>query len=131
MTTIALNKPGATVLLMGNAAIARGAIEAGIGVAASYPGSPSSEVLPTIASAAKELNIHAEWSVNEKVATEVAAGASFAGIRSFVAMKQNGANVAADFIVNLNMTGIGGGGMVVFVSDGLVMGPKKYQAPMR
>jgi len=102
---------------MGNEAVARGAIEAGIGVAAAYPGSPSSEVLPFIASAAKQLNIHAEWSVNEKVATEVAAGASFAGIRSFVAMKQNGANVAADFIINLNMTGIGKGGMVVFVSD--------------
>ena len=117
VTTFALNRPGATVLLMGNEAVARGAIEAGIGVAAAYPGSPSSEVLPFIASTAKELNIHAEWSVNEKVATEVAAGASFAGIRSFVAMKQNGANVAADFIINLNMTGIGEGGMVVFVSD--------------
>ena len=117
MSSIAMNKPGATVLLMGNEAVARGAIEAGIGVAAAYPGSPSSEVLYTIADVAKELNIYAEWSVNEKVATEVAAGASFAGIRSFGAMKQNGANVTADFIVNLNMTGIGDAGMVIFVSD--------------
>ncbi len=117
MTRIAMNEPGATVLLMGNEAVARGAIEAGIGVAAAYPGSPSSEVLLTIAGVAKEMDIHAEWSVNEKVATEVAAGASFAGIRSFCAMKQNGANVAADFIVNLNMTGIGNAGIVIFVSD--------------
>jgi indolepyruvate ferredoxin oxidoreductase alpha subunit len=117
MSSIAMNQPGATVLLMGNEAIARGAIEAGIGVAAAYPGSPSSEVLLTIASVAKQMNIHAEWSVNEKVAMEVAAGASFAGIRSFAAMKQNGANVAVDFIVNLNMSGIGEAGMVIFVSD--------------
>ena len=117
MTSILMNKPGATVLLMGNEAIARGAIEAGIGVAAAYPGSPSSEVLLTIAGVAKEMDIHAEWSVNEKVGTEVAAGASFAGIRSFCAMKQNGATVTADFIVNLNMTGIGDGGIVIFVSD--------------
>jgi len=117
MASIAMNKPGATVLLMGNEAVARGAIEAGIGVAAAYPGSPTSEVLPTIASAAEEMNIHAEWSTNEKVATEVAAAASFAGIRSLGIMKQNGANVAADFIVNVNMTGIGEAGMVIFISD--------------
>ena len=117
MASIAMNKPGATVLLMGNEAVARGALEAGIGIAAAYPGSPSSEVLTTIAGVAKEMNIHAEWSVNEKVAMEVAGGASFAGIRSFCVMKQNGANVAADFIVNVNMTGIGDAGMVVFISD--------------
>jgi indolepyruvate ferredoxin oxidoreductase alpha subunit len=117
MGSIAVNKPGATMLLMGNEAVARGAIEAGIGVAAAYPGSPTSEVLPAIASVSKAMNIHAEWSVNEKVATEVAAAGSFAGIRSFSVMKQNGVNVAADFIVNLNMTGIGEAGMVIFVSD--------------
>ncbi len=117
MKNIALNKPGAEVLLMGNEAVARGVLEAGVSVAAAYPGSPSTEVLNTIAKVSKEMKIHAEWSTNEKVATEVAAGASFAGLRSFVAMKQNGVNVAADFIVNLNMTGIGKGGMVIFVSD--------------
>ena len=117
MASIAMNKPGATVLLMGNEAVARGALEANIGIASAYPGSPSSEVLTTIAGVAKEMNIHAEWSVNEKVAMEVAGGASFAGIRSFCVMKQNGANVSADFIVNANMTGIGDAGMVVFISD--------------
>ena len=114
---IAMDKPGTSVLLMGNEAVARGVLEAGVNVASGYPGSPSSEVLPTIASVAKKRNIHAEWSTNEKVATEVAGGASFAGLRSFAVMKQNGANVAADFIVNLNMTGIGEGGMVIFISD--------------
>ena len=117
MASIAMDKPGATVLLMGNEAVARGAIEADIGVAAAYPGSPTSEVLPTIAGVAKEMNIHAEWSVNEKVSAEVAAAASFAGIRSLCIMKQNGANVAADFIINANMTGIGEAGMVIFISD--------------
>ena len=117
MSSIGINKPGVVVLLMGNEAVARGVIEAGVGLVAGYPGSPTSEVLPAIASVAKELNIHSEWSVNEKVATEVAAGASFAGIRSFAVMKQNGANVAADFIANLNMTGIGKAGMVIFISD--------------
>jgi indolepyruvate ferredoxin oxidoreductase alpha subunit len=117
MENIAIDAPDEIVLLMGNEAVARGAIEAGIGVATAYPGSPSSEVLGTIAEVAKKMNIHAEWSVNEKVATEVAAGASFAGIRSISIMKQNGVNVAADFLVNLGMTGIGTGGMVIFVSD--------------
>jgi len=117
MENIAIDAADEMFLLMGNEAVARGAIEAGIGVATAYPGSPSSEVLGSIAEVAKKMNIHAEWSVNEKVATEVAAGASFAGIRSISVMKQNGVNVAADFLVNLGMTGIGTGGMVIFVSD--------------
>ena len=117
MSSISMNKPGTAVLLLGNEAVARGAIEAGIGIAAAYPGSPSSEVLPSIAEVAKEMNIHTEWSVNEKVATEVAAGASFAGIRAFSVMKQNGANVASDFIINLNMSGIGEAGVVIYIAD--------------
>jgi len=117
MASIAIDNPGSVVLLMGNEAIARGALEAGIGVAAAYPGSPTSEILPTLAGAAGERDIHVEWSANEKVATEVAAAASLAGIRSLAVMKQNGLNIAADFIVNLNMTGSGTGGMVIFVAD--------------
>jgi indolepyruvate ferredoxin oxidoreductase alpha subunit len=117
MANIATLKPGSTALLMGNEAVARGVLEAGVGVASGYPGSPSSEVIPAIAEAAAHIDIYVEWSTNEKVAVEVAAGASFAGIRSFCVMKQNGANVAADFIVNCNMTGIGAGGMVIFISD--------------
>ena len=95
MANIAVNRPGSTILLMGNEAVARGVIEAGAGVAAAYPGSPTSEVIPALAEVAEEMNIYVEWSSNEKVATEVAAGALLAGIRSFGVMKQNGANVAA------------------------------------
>jgi indolepyruvate ferredoxin oxidoreductase alpha subunit len=112
-----MDKPGDSVLLMGNEAVARGVLEAGVRVAAAYPGSPTSEVLPTIASVAKEMDIHAEFSANEKVSLEVAAAGSAAGLRSFAVMKQNGVNVGADFIANLNMSGIGKGGFVIFVGD--------------
>jgi len=103
-------------LLLGNEAIARGALEAGMGFLSGYPGTPSSEVMPTIAKIAKRNNIYAEWSANEKVALEAACGASFAGIRSMAIMKQNGLNVALDFVANLQMTGIEAG-MVLLVAD--------------
>ena len=70
------------VLFMGNEAIARGALEAGVNVAAAYPGTPSSEVIENLASVARQRNLYVEWSANEKVAVEVAAAASFAGLRS-------------------------------------------------
>jgi indolepyruvate ferredoxin oxidoreductase alpha subunit len=101
---------------MGNEAIARGALEAGVRVCAAYPGNPSSEIIGTLAKVADELGLHVEWSVNEKVALEVAAAASFAGLRGLCAMKQNGMNVASDFLLNLNLTG-SGGGLVVVVAD--------------
>lgn len=69
------------MLLMGNEAIARGAVEAGVQVVTGYPGTPSSEVFGTLAHFAKEYGYYAEWSVNEKVALEVAAGAAYAGAR--------------------------------------------------
>jgi indolepyruvate ferredoxin oxidoreductase alpha subunit len=117
MAGIAVNRAGTTQLLMGNEAIARGALEAGIGVAAAYPGNPSSEITTTLAQAAKELNLYVEWSVNEKVALEVAAAAAFAGVRALCAMKQNGLNVALDFLSNLNLTGVGGGLVLVVCDD--------------
>jgi len=117
MPDIDVDAPGTIQLLMGNEAIARGALEGGIGFASSYPGTPASEILPAIAEVAKRMNIYAEWSVNEKVAMEAAAGASFAGIRSLVAMKANGLNVACDFLANLQMTGIGGGIALVVCDD--------------
>ena len=83
-------------LMMGNEAIARGALEAGVRVATAYPGTPSSEILYTPSKWAKEGLLYAEWSANEKVAFEVAAGAAYTGARSLVAMKQVGLNVAAD-----------------------------------
>lgn len=117
MEGIDANAPGTTQLLMGNEAIARGALEAGLGFTAQYPGTPSSEILSALAAVAKNLNFHAEWSVNEMVAVEAAAGASFAGIPALSAMKQNGVNVASDFLVNLGMTGSGTGGLVLVTGD--------------
>jgi indolepyruvate ferredoxin oxidoreductase alpha subunit len=118
MLDILRDEPGRKVLLMGNEAIARGAIEAGVKFCAAYPGSPSSEIIGTLARAdvAENFNHHAEWSTNEIVALEAAAGASFAGLRSICAMKQNGINVAADFLLSVIMSGCKAG-MVVVVGD--------------
>jgi len=100
---------------MGNHAIAAGAIRAGIGVVTGYPGTPSSEILETVVKRSPG-GIYAEWSVNEKVALEVAAGAAYAGVRSMVTMKQVGLNVASDPLMSLAYIGVKGG-MVVVVAD--------------
>jgi indolepyruvate ferredoxin oxidoreductase alpha subunit len=94
--------------LLGNEAIARGLLEAGVDVATGYPGTPSSEILAALAPHASERNFHIEWSVNEKVALEVAAGAAWAGARSVVTMKHVGLNVAADPFMTLSHTGVVG-----------------------
>lgn len=117
MPGIDIDAPGSVQLLLGNEAIARGALEAGIGFAAAYPGTPSSEILETLARVSKKMNFYAEWSTNEMVALEAAAGASFAGIPAISSMKQNGADVVSDFLVNVGMTGIGNGGLVVVIGD--------------
>ena len=101
-------------LLMGNEAIALGAIRAGVNVVSGYPGTPSTEVLETIAKAKADLYV--EWSINEKVALEVAAGAAYSGARSLVTMKQVGLNVASDPLMSLAYIGVKGG-MVVLVAD--------------
>ena len=101
-------------LLTGNEAIARGAYEAGVRVATAYPGTPSTEILENI-SHYKE--IYSQWSVNEKVALEVASGASIAGARTLVAMKHVGLNVAADPFMTLAYTGINGGLVIVSADD--------------
>jgi indolepyruvate ferredoxin oxidoreductase alpha subunit len=117
MASIEINAPDTSQLFIGNEAIARGALEAGIGFAAAYPGTPSSEILGSLAQVAKKIGIYAEWSINEIVAMEAAAGASFAGIRALAAMKQNGVNVVSDFLANLVMTGTGKGGLVLVSCD--------------
>lgn len=117
MSSIAQNTPGKVVLLMGNEAIARGALEAGVKVCTAYPGNPSSEIIGTLAGVAEEMGLHVEWSINEKVAMEVAASASLSGLRGLCAMKQNGLNVASDFLLNLNLTGCRGGLVVVVADD--------------
>jgi len=102
--------------LLGNAAIARGILEAGAGVVTSYPGTPASEIVETLAPLAKKYNVHVEWSVNEKVALEVAIGASWTGTRTAAVMKHVGLNVAADPFMTLAYTGVRGG-LVVITSD--------------
>jgi TPP-dependent indolepyruvate ferredoxin oxidoreductase alpha subunit len=113
---IAVDKPGSFALLNGDEAVARGAVEATVKVAASYPGTPSTEILEAIAEVSKDFGIYAEWSVNEIVAAEVAAGASMTGVRSIVSMKHVGLNVAADAAMTLAYTGVEGG-MVIAVCD--------------
>ena len=108
---------GARCLLMGNEAIARGALEAGVSVAAGYPGTPSSEIIENLARVAGERNLYVEWSVNEKVAMEVAAAASYAGLRSMCVMKQNGVNVGSDFLLHLALAGTRGGMIIVPCDD--------------
>lgn len=104
-----------TEFLMGNEAIALGAIAAGVNLVSGYPGTPSSEVLETVARH-RTNDIYIEWSVNEKTALEVAAGAAYTGARSMVTMKQVGLNVASDPLMSLEYVGIEGG-MVVLVAD--------------
>jgi indolepyruvate ferredoxin oxidoreductase alpha subunit len=103
--------------MQGNEAFARGALEAGLAVAAGYPGTPSSEIVENLARASPERNIYVEWSVNEKVAMEVAAAASFAGLRSAAIMKQVGVNVAADFMLHLAETGTRAGMVLISCED--------------
>ncbi len=117
MSGIDLDFPGKTMLLMGNEAIARGALEAGVGFASSYPGTPSAEILPTIAAVAKKMGIYAQWSVNEMVALEAAAGAALGGVRAIVAMKQNGVHVCTDFLAALSLKGVGSGLVLVTCDD--------------
>ncbi len=102
---------------MGNEAIARGALEAGVSVVSGYPGTPSSEVIERLSEVARERNLYVEWSTNEKVALEVAAAASFSGLRSMCVMKQNGVNVASDFLLHLASSGTRGGIVLVECED--------------
>ncbi|MBR5088013.1 MAG: indolepyruvate ferredoxin oxidoreductase subunit alpha, partial [Ruminiclostridium sp.] len=101
--------------LMGNAAIARGAIAAGLNLISGYPGTPSTEVLETSAKC-NDGSMYVEWSVNEKAALELAAGAAYCGARTMVTMKQVGLNVASDPLMSLAYIGVKGG-MVILVAD--------------
>ena len=102
-------------LLMGNEAIALGAMRAGVSVVTGYPGTPSTEALETVAKN-NDGSIYVEWSINEKAALETAAGAAFAGARVMVTMKQVGLNAASDPLMSLNYLGVKGG-MVIVVAD--------------
>ncbi|RPJ10013.1 MAG: indolepyruvate ferredoxin oxidoreductase subunit alpha, partial [Deltaproteobacteria bacterium] len=102
-------------VLTGNEAIARGAFEAGVKVAAAYPGTPSTEIMETIGKEYK--TIYAEWAPNEKVAMEVAVGASMAGARAMASMKHVGVNVAADPLMTLSYVGVNGGFVLITADD--------------
>ncbi len=117
MNPVFLDSPGTKVLAQGNEAIARGALEGGVAFCAGYPGNPSSEIIETLARAAKEIPVYVEWSTNEKVALEAATAASFAGLRAMASMKQNGVNVVSDFLTNLTLSGTKGGLVLVSCDD--------------
>ena len=106
-------------LLLGNEALAQGAIDAGISGVYAYPGTPSTEITEYIqrSKTAQELKIHSQWSVNEKTAMEAALGMSYAGKRVITVMKHVGLNVAADVFMNMSVAGINGGLVVVVADD--------------
>lgn len=102
--------------MLGNAAIARGVMESGVGVVSGYPGTPSSEIVD-ILRAQEDRDFYVEWSVNEKVAVEVAIGAAFTGVRAFVTMKHVGLNVAADPLMTVSYAGTKGGLIILAADD--------------
>lgn len=104
-------------MIMGNQAIALGALKAGVNLVAGYPGTPSSEIIEFISKYKEKTGTYVEWSVNEKAAVEVAAGASYAGSRTLVTMKQVGLNVAADPVMCLSYVGVKGGMVIVSADD--------------
>jgi indolepyruvate ferredoxin oxidoreductase alpha subunit len=114
---VLLDKPGKSVVCMGNEAIARGFLEGGISVAASYPGTPSSEIMATLITMGQKYDIYTEWSTNEKVAAEVAISASLAGLRSQVSMKGVGINVASEPFQAFTYMGCRGGIVLVCADD--------------
>ena len=104
-------------MIMGNQAIALGALKAGVNLCAGYPGTPSSEIIEFISKYKEKTGTYVEWSVNEKAAVEVAAGASYAGSRTLVTMKQVGLNVASDPVMCLSYVGVKGGMVIVSADD--------------
>lgn len=108
---------GKMLFLLGNEAVARGAIEAGVHTATTYPGTPSSEVGDVLSALARDAQIYFEFSVNEKVALEVAFSSASSGLRSFVFMKHVGLNVASDPFMSIAYTGIKGGLVVMSADD--------------
>jgi len=111
------DSPGQELLLLGNEAIARGAIEAGIGVATCYPGTPSSEIPDTFFTLYQEAGFYFEYSTNEKVALEVASGAAVSGVRSICTMKHVGMNVASDALMTMAYLGVNAGMVVINADD--------------
>jgi indolepyruvate ferredoxin oxidoreductase alpha subunit len=117
MSELLTAKPGSKHLLLGNEAIVRGALEAGISFATTYPGTPSSEIGDNFYRISQETDLYFEYSVNEKVALETAAAAAISGLRTMCSMKHVGLNVAADALMTMAYVGVKGGMVVVSADD--------------
>ena len=117
MHKLLVDNPGSQLLMLGNEAIARGALEAGVAFASTYPGTPSSEISLNLFQVSKESDLYFEYSTNEKVALEVAAGAANAGLRTMCMMKHVGLNVAADPLMTLAYVGVRGGLVILSADD--------------
>ncbi len=130
-----LTMPGKRLFLTGDEAVARAALEAGVEVATGYPGNPSTKAITALLPIARQYDIAVEWSVNEKVALEVATGAAWAGKRSFVAMKMSGVNVMADSLLSIAHSGVRGALVIYAVDDvgvyyGMVEQDTRYYAQL-
>ena len=117
MSELLQGKPGERRLLLGNEAIVRGALEAGVALVTTYPGTPASEIGDRSYEISRQSDLAFEYSVNEKVALEVAAGAAASGWRVLTAMKHVGLNVAADTLMTLAYVGVKGGMVIVSADD--------------
>ena len=127
MHKLLTDSPGKEMLLLGNEAIARGALEAGVAFATCYPGTPSSEIPEQFFAISRETDLYFEYSTNEKVAMEVGAGAAISGLRTMVTMKHVGLNVAADPLMTLAYTGVEGGMVIVNADDPFLFSSQNEQ----
>ncbi len=127
MHKLLVDQPGEKMLLLGNEAIARGAFEAGVAVAATYPGTPSSEISLNLFQMSHASDLYFEYSTNEKVSLEVAAAAANCGVRSMCMMKHVGMNVASDAFMTLAYLGVKGGMVIVSADDPFMFSSQNEQ----
>ncbi len=127
MHKLLVDEPGKKMLLLGNEAIARGAIEAGVAFASTYPGTPSSEISLNFFQIAPQSDLYFEYSTNEKVALEVAAAAANSGLRSMCVMKHVGMNVAADALMTLAYVGVKGSLVILTADDPFMFSSQNEQ----
>jgi indolepyruvate ferredoxin oxidoreductase alpha subunit len=127
MHKLLTENPGEKMLLLGNEAIARGAIEAGVAFTSTYPGTPSSEISLNFFQMAQESDLYFEYSTNEKIAMEVSAAAANSGVRSMCVMKHVGVNVAADALMTLAYVGVKGGMVILSADDPFMFSSQNEQ----
>jgi indolepyruvate ferredoxin oxidoreductase alpha subunit len=127
MHKLLTDNPGEKMLLLGNEAIARGAIEAGVAFTSTYPGTPSSEISTNFFQMARESELYFEYCTNEKIAMEVAAAAANSGVRSMCVMKHVGVNVAADALMTLAYVGVKAGMVILSADDPFMFSSQNEQ----